>query len=110
MCSKSLLQNKAAIPDSHFTSSKAVAGHEAHKARLTSGSSWCASCDESPYLQIDLGKSFVIYNVTTLGNYSSEDWVRSYQLDYTSDFSEWKTATFDTKKVGMYNLKCCDAT
>ena len=58
------------------------------RLNLTSGSSWCASSrDTTPYLQVDLGAVYVICVVATQGNSRADQWVKTYQIRYSTDRS-----------------------
>ena len=81
------------LPESHFTSSaNSDSDHVAPKAKLSSSTSWCAPCGPGNYLQIDLGKSCIIYSVSILGDRRSDSLVRAFQLNYSLDFTEWREA------------------
>ena len=94
------------MPDSSFTSShQTLPGHEAYKAKLSSSTSWCVHCGGEYYLEINLGKRFVIYNVTTLGDNGTKNLVRSFKLNYTIDSSQWKTARYKGSEVSTNGVK-----
>ena len=66
----------------------------ATRSRLnyTAGPSWCASAgDSNPYLQIDLGSFYLICAVATQGNSMEDKWVKTYQIDTSTDGTTWKT-------------------
>uniref|UniRef100_A0A6P8GYK1 Uncharacterized protein LOC116286842 n=1 Tax=Actinia tenebrosa TaxID=6105 RepID=A0A6P8GYK1_ACTTE len=66
----------------------------AKNARLnyTSGSSWCASTSDSdPYLQIDLGSFHLFCAVATQGNSMADQWVKTYQINTSTDGTTWTT-------------------
>ena len=82
-CDKPLLQDKEKFPDSSFTASVSSEGHRASDARISSGSSWCTPVsDDKHYLQIqvDLGRSYLVYNVATFGDSGSAKWVKTYNF------------------------------
>ena len=88
-----LLQDKRRSP---FSASASSEGHSASDARISSGSSWCAPVsDDTHYLQIDLGRLYVISYLVTYGDSTSPKWVASYNLNYTIDLAmvNWKTET-----------------
>ena len=91
ICSMPLLEDKQRFPDSSFSASASSEGHSASNARISSGSSWCApvSADEH-YLQVDLGRLYVISNFVTFGDSTSPKWVTIYKLNYTVDLINWK--------------------
>ena len=52
--------------------------------------SWCASSrDSTPYLQIDLGSDYIICAIATQGNSRADQWVKTYQVQYSEDGSNW---------------------
>ena len=99
ICSEPLLEDKEKFPDTAFTASQSLDNHDAPKARLSSNSSWCAPPDGSHYLQVDLGRVYVINSVTTFGDSSSANWVTSYKLTYTSDGIKWTEKPAAAMKV-----------
>ena len=94
ICDKPLLQGEQRFPNSSFTASDSLKGHNASDARISSGSSWCAPVsDGKHYLQLDLGRLYVIYQLITFGDSTSLRWVTKYSLNYTQsdDLSQWRT-------------------
>ena len=90
ICPRPLLQDKQRFPDSSFTASASSEGRSPSDARISSGSSWCAPVSNGKhYLQVDLGKLYVIYNVVTFGDSTSSKWVVTYNLNYTVDLINW---------------------
>jgi coagulation factor V (labile factor) len=92
-CSKkSLGMEDRTIPDVFITSSSQRDNSTmASLGRLQHSSSWCASSnDSSPYLQIDLGMTYVICAVATQGNPVNDEWVPSYELHYSRDGMNWR--------------------
>ena len=82
------------ISDDKITSSTVgnSANTPARNGRLsyTKGSSWCASSsDQKPYLQFDLDDLYIICAVSTQGNSKGDQWVKSYQIGYSSDSEDW---------------------
>ena len=70
--------------------------HEPWQARLNniarSGStgSWSSGLNAiGQYLQIDLGKERVVNKIATQGRPSSDQWVTSYKLLFSSDGAKW---------------------
>ena len=92
ICPRPLLRDKQRFPDSSFTASDSSEGRSPSHARISSGSSWCApDLDGKHYLQVDLGRLYVIYNLTTFGDSTSSKWVVTYNLNYTVDLKNWKS-------------------
>ena len=92
ICDKALLEDKERFPDSSFTASVSSKGQSPSDARISSGSSWCAPvADGKHYLQVDLGRVYVIYNFVTFGDATSPKWVITYNLNYTVDLINWKS-------------------
>jgi hypothetical protein len=91
ICPRPLLEDKQRFPDSSFTASASSEGRSPSDARISSGSSWCApAADGKHYLQVDLGRLYVIYNFVTFGDSTSSKWVTTYNLNYT-DGINWKS-------------------
>ena len=91
ICPRPLLEDKQRFPDSSFTASASSEGRSPSDARISSGSSWCApAADGKHYLQVDLGRLYVIYNFVTFGDTTSPKWVTTYNLNYTVDGINWK--------------------
>ena len=92
ICDRPLLEDKQRFPDSSFTASNSSEGHSPSDARISSGSSWCASvADGKHYLQVNLGRLYVIHNFVTFGDSTSSKWVVTYNLNYTVDLKNWKS-------------------
>ena len=85
------MQNKD-IPDASITvSSSLSSNHIPALARLDGQGAWCsASNDNSPYIQIQLGKKKSITKIMTQG--SSEDWrwATKYRITYLKE-EKWVT-------------------
>ncbi|PFX30125.1 Neuropilin-1 [Stylophora pistillata] len=81
------------IPNSDITSSSEQnANTPAEHGRLnyTLGSSWCAgTTDTNPYLQIDLKSLHIICAVSTQGNSQTDQWVKNYTLQISTDGTAW---------------------
>ncbi|XP_028402627.1 uncharacterized protein LOC114525465 [Dendronephthya gigantea] len=104
ICDNPLLEDKERFPDSSFTASVSSEGHRASDARIFSGSSWCASVsDGKHYLQVNLGRLYVLYNVTTFGDSTSAKWVKSYNINYTVDSTNWKQVQTGNHKIFQGN-------
>ncbi|CAB3988020.1 Receptor-type tyrosine- phosphatase F, partial [Paramuricea clavata] len=92
ICNRPLLEDKQTFPDSSFTASASSEGHSPSHARISSGSSWCAPIsDGKHYLQVDLGRLYVIYRFATFGDRTSSKWVTTYKLNYTVDLINWNS-------------------
>ena len=92
ICDRPLLENKQNFPDSSFTASASSEGHSASNGRKSSGSSWCAPVsNDKHYLQVDLGRLYVIYNFVTFGDSTSSKWVTMYNVNYTVDLKNWRS-------------------
>ena len=82
------------VPDIRLTSSS-VANATTTPARngrlkYTAGLSWCASpCDSNPYLQVDLRSVHIICAVAIQGNFGADQWVKTYQVQYSEDGTGW---------------------
>ncbi|XP_028402633.1 uncharacterized protein LOC114525468 [Dendronephthya gigantea] len=104
ICDNPLLEDKERFPDTSFTASVSSEGHRASDARISSGSSWCASVsDGKHYLQVDLGRLYVLYNVTTFGDSTSAKWVKTYNLNNTVDLKSWKQVQAGSGKIFQGN-------
>ena len=97
ICPRPLLEDKQRFPDSTFIASASSGGHSASDARISSGSSWCAPVsDGKHYLQVDLGRLYVIDHVLIFGDSTSLQYVTIYNLNCTVDFINWKSASNET--------------
>ena len=93
ICDQPLLEDKQRFPDSSFTALNSSKDHNASNARISSGSSWCAPIsDGKHYLQLDLGRLYVIKQFITFGDSTSPKWVTTYNLYSTEsdDLSKWQ--------------------
>ena len=85
-----MLEDKQRFPDSSFTASASPEDHTASDARISSGSSWCAPVsNDKHYLQVDLGRLYIIDHVAIFGDSISPKWVTTFNVNYTDDFSNW---------------------
>ena len=90
ICSRPLLEDEQRFPDSAFTASASSGGRSASDARISSGSSWCVPVsDGKHYLEVDLGRLYVIDHVAIFGDSTSKKWVTTYNLNYTVDLMNW---------------------
>ncbi|XP_028402632.1 uncharacterized protein LOC114525467 [Dendronephthya gigantea] len=100
ICNNPLLEDEERFPDSSFTASVPSESHRASDARISSGSSWCASVsDGKHYLQVDLGRLYVILIVAIFGDSTSAKWVTTFYLNYTVDSNNWKQVETGNHKV-----------
>jgi hypothetical protein len=91
ICDRPLLEDYQRFPDTSFTASASSEGRSPSDARISSNRSWCApAADDKHYLQVELGRLYVIYNFVTFGDTSSPKWVTTYNLNYTVDGINWK--------------------
>ena len=89
ICARPVLKDKQRFPDSSFTAS-ASSVRSAYDARISSGSSWCAPVsDDKHYLQVDLGRLYVIDHVAIFGDSTSPKWVTRLTVNYTDDSINW---------------------
>ena len=88
---------KGFILDGQMTSSSDLSPNTpAKNGRLnyTAGSSWCASTSDSfPYLEIDLQSLHIICAVSTQGNSKADQWVKTYNLQSSTDGTTWTNYT-----------------
>jgi hypothetical protein len=102
ICDRPLLEDKQKFPDSSFTASASSEGRSPSEARISSNSSWCApAADGKHYLEVDLGRLYVIYNFVTFGDTTSPKWVTTYNLNYTIDGINWKSVR-DHAVIAIY--------
>ncbi|XP_068677380.1 receptor-type tyrosine-protein phosphatase T-like isoform X2 [Montipora foliosa] len=96
-CEKDALGlEKGFILDGQITSSSDLSSDTpAKNGRLnyTAGSSWCASRDSFPYLEIDLQSLHIICAVSTQGNSKADQWVKTYSLQSSTDGTTWRNYT-----------------
>ncbi len=80
-----------AIHDSAFSASSELSGKEAKLARLNNAAGWCASSASPQWLQVDLGRLFVVNAVATqgFGAKNSSEIVKSYQISYSVDLTNF---------------------
>ncbi|XP_068725987.1 uncharacterized protein [Montipora capricornis] len=97
-CEKDALGlEKGFILDGQIKSSSDLSSNTpAKNGRLnyTAGSSWCASTSDSfPYLEIDLQSLHIICAVSTQGNSKADQWVKTYNLQSSTDGTTWTNYT-----------------
>ena len=101
-----MLEDKQRFPDSAFTASASSGGHSASDARISSGSSWCAPVsDGKHYLEVDLGRLYVIEHVAIFGDSTSLKWVTRYNLNYTVNLMNWQSVSDGTVISVYFNTK-----
>ena len=87
------MENKR-IPDSNISASSELSSSTspAHHARLGHPSGWCSdpNISDKHYLQVDLGKAYLICAIATQGHFNgSLGFVQEYQLQYSEDRIAW---------------------
>ena len=93
ICPRPLLEDKQRFPDSSFTASASSESRSPSDARISSGSSWCAPvADGKHYLEVDLRRVYVLYYVAIFGDSTNSKWVATYNLNYTVDLINWRSA------------------
>ena len=76
------------IPDNRITASSQIS--QAKNGRLNREGSWCASTsDSNPYLEIDLQTFHIICAVSTQGDSLTDNWVKTYSLQISTDGTFW---------------------
>lgn len=71
----------AVIPDGNIRSSSAIDQyHTAKEGRLNGPRAWCSRSERNPYLEIDLGKSYIITGLATQGSAFDNKWVANYTM------------------------------
>jgi len=91
------------ITDTAISASSTMSTNTPTKnARLNyaASDSWCAStADTNPYLQIDLGVSYVLCSIETQGNSQNENMVTSYSIQTSMDGVAWRDYKVEDKIV-----------
>ena len=81
------------VPDNKLTASSDFDNTTpARNGRLNyiASSSWCASSgDPTLYFQVDLQSVHIICAVATQGNSRADQWVKTYEVQYSTDGSNW---------------------
>ncbi|XP_033117369.1 uncharacterized protein LOC117117232 isoform X1 [Anneissia japonica] len=92
-CTSPLGIEDGTIPDNQLTaSSRYNSDHKPHRARLHSTKAWAAgSNDGNQWIQADIGALTEITGVITQGHYSYNEWVKSYEVLYSVDGSNFNT-------------------
>ncbi|KAK3755604.1 hypothetical protein QZH41_017598 [Actinostola sp. cb2023] len=91
--------DKNIIPDSSFTASSYYSASYAPKgARLNGASGWAPKDrnNANDYLQIDLGKVFVICALATQGYSQFQEWTTEYKISISFDDNFWNTYPSNT--------------
>lgn len=85
------MQSKA-IPDANIRASSSLSSNHAPAlARLDGQGAWCsARNDNSPYIQIQLGKKKSITMIMTQGSLEDLRWATKYQIKYLKE-GKWVT-------------------
>ena len=66
------------------------------------GIAWCApnNNNDDDYLQVNLPEVYVIKGVITFGRQNEDQWVKSYNLEYSLDGNTWITDGINNPLVG----------
>ena len=90
-----------ALPNSAITASSFWTKHPGHDpwlARLNnvpergSTGSWSAKFNKTgEWLQVDLGEERLLTNLSTQGRPSMDQWVKSYNISFSSDSVKWES-------------------
>ncbi|XP_046858811.1 uncharacterized protein LOC124452272 [Xenia sp. Carnegie-2017] len=84
VCDNPLLKNAEKFPDSWFTAFPK--SRSAAKARISSGSSWCApAANGNHYLQLNFPSLYTVNVITIFGDSSSSSFVTKYHLQTNID-------------------------
>ena len=83
ICPRPALEKINRFQDSSFTVLASLGGRSTADARISGGSAWCALV----YLQVDLGRLYVIDHVAIFGD--SAKWVTTYNMNYTADLMNY---------------------
>ena len=89
------------LPNSSITASSVWTqdpGHDPWLARLNNvpkhGNAGCWSTEVNKageWLQVDLGEERLLTNLSTQGRPSEDQWVRSYNISFSSDSVKWES-------------------
>lgn len=93
------MEDREKFADYIFTASNSIDEHTAEKARLSSNSSWCAPTNGSEFLQIDLGRAYIVNKVATFGDARTANFVTSYKLVLSQDGSHWRSGSVEGDEV-----------
>ncbi|XP_046864171.1 neurexin-4-like [Xenia sp. Carnegie-2017] len=102
VCDHPLLKNVEKFPDSCFTDFPK--SRSAVKARISSGSSWCApAADGNHYLQLNFPSLYTVNVITIFGDSSSSSFVTKYHLQTNIDGVNWKSEKSQKINLGNKN-------
>ncbi|XP_046858342.1 receptor-type tyrosine-protein phosphatase F-like isoform X1 [Xenia sp. Carnegie-2017] len=102
VCDNPLLKNEEKFPDSWFTAFPK--SRSAAKARISSGSSWCApAANGNHYLQLNFPSLYTVNVITIFGDSSSSSFVTKYQLQTNIDGVNWKSEKSQKIYLGNKN-------
>ncbi|XP_046858713.1 uncharacterized protein LOC124452172 [Xenia sp. Carnegie-2017] len=102
VCDNPLLKNAEKFPDSWFTAFPK--SRSAAKARISSGSSWCApAANGSHYLQLNFPSLYTVNVITIFGDSSSSSFVTKYHLQTNIDGVNWKSEKSQKIYLGNKN-------
>ncbi|XP_046858709.1 uncharacterized protein LOC124452167 [Xenia sp. Carnegie-2017] len=99
VCDNPLLKNAEKFPDSWFTAFPK--SRSAAKARISSGSSWCApAADDNHYLQLNFPSLYTVNVIAIFGDSSSSSFVTKYHLQTNIDGVNWKSEKSQKSYLG----------
>ncbi|XP_046840184.1 tyrosine-protein phosphatase 10D-like [Xenia sp. Carnegie-2017] len=102
VCDNPLLKNEEKFPDSWFTAFPK--SRSAAKARISSGSSWCASAaDGNHYLQLNFPSLYTVNVIAIFGDSSSSSFITKYHLQTNIDGVNWKSEKSKKKTIYLGN-------
>ncbi|XP_046858188.1 uncharacterized protein LOC124451619 isoform X2 [Xenia sp. Carnegie-2017] len=102
VCDNPLLKNAEKFPDSWFTAFPK--SRSAAKARISSGSSWCApAANGNHYLQLNFPSLYTVNVITIFGDSSSSSFVTKYHLQTNIDGVNWKSEKSQKIYLGNKN-------
>ncbi|XP_046856875.1 uncharacterized protein LOC124450287 [Xenia sp. Carnegie-2017] len=102
VCDNPLLKNAEIFPDSWFTAFPK--SRNASKARISSGSSWCApAADGNHYFQLNFPSLYTVNVIAIFGDSSSSSFVTKYHLQTNIDGVNWKSEKSQKIYLGNKN-------
>ena len=92
------------IPYANITASSSLSSnHSPALARLDGPGAWCSAPNEnSPYLQIQLGKKKSITKIMTKGSFKDLRWAKKYKIKY---FKDGKWVTYQKSDGSVVSVK-----
>ena len=88
------IEHRSTIPDNQMTASSYYSsGYYPHFGRLhdTRGGGWAGKTAKNPldWLQVDFGRTALVYAVATQGDTYGNEWVIAFSLSFSSDGASW---------------------